>query len=241
MNGLAKIDTQAEPAGHAFAAQIERICMNPEIPLDRLEKMLDMKERLDARGAEQAFNAAFAAASAEFPAIPMNGKGHNSRPYALLKDIINQTRPVLSRHGLSLNWDVQTEGSVVRVTARLKHTGGYQETTQISLAPDTSGSKAGPQAIGSSQTYGQRYTAQAILGLSLGDDVDDDGNAAAKGRMISAEQFLELRKDMEEVGADEAAFCKHLKVEALDFLPAASFRAAKDALAAKRRKLNEGK
>lgn len=242
MNEVAKIAGRSAPETvHAFAAQIERICMNPDIPLDRLEKMLDMKERLDAKTAEQAFNAAFAAASAEFPAIPMNGKGHNQRPYALLKDIINLTRPVLSAHGLSLNWDVQTEGGVVRVTARLKHTGGHQETTQISLAPDTSGSKAAPQAVGSSQTYGQRYTAQAILGLSLGDDVDDDAETVKRGATISADQFIALRDEMEELGADEAAFCKHLKIEALDFLPVARLPDARAALATKRAKMNGGK
>ena len=43
-----------------MVAMIERIAMDPSIPIDRLEQMLAMKERMDAKAAEKAFAAAFA-------------------------------------------------------------------------------------------------------------------------------------------------------------------------------------
>lgn len=228
MTEVAKIERHAEVA-HAqeasFAAQIERICMNPEIPLDRLEKMLDMKERMDAREAEQAFNAALSAASAEMPTIPLKGKGHNGKPYALLKDIINFTRPVLAKHGLHLSWTIETADAVT-VTAKLRHIQGHAETTSIVLPRDNSGSKNNVQSVGSSQTYGQRYTGQAILGLSLGDDVDDDGKAAGSGDTISKEQFSTLRDLIEKANTTDESLLKLYGVDVLPELPAVNFNAA---------------
>lgn len=158
-------------------SMIERVALDPNVDISKLEKMLEMKERMDAHKAKEAFAAAFAAASANFPTIPLNGKGHNNKPYALLKDILSATRPVLSEFGLALNFSIDS-GEAIIVTAKLMHKEGHSETTSITLPRDASGSKNAVQAVGSSQTYGQRYTAQAILGLSLGDDMEDDGRGA---------------------------------------------------------------
>lgn len=81
---------------------------------------------------------------------------------------------------MALTFDTRVEGQNVIVTAILMHRSGHRQSTSIELPRDTSGSKNNVQAVGSSQTYGQRYAAQAILGLSLGDDTEDDG--AASGR-----------------------------------------------------------
>ena len=221
MNEVVKI--ASPPDG--MVAMIERLVMDPAISLDRLEQMLAMKERLDARASEQAFAAAFAAASAEFPSIPMNGKGDKSKPYALLKDIIGCTRPVLSRHGLALSFAVESHPDRVIVTAELMHVGGYRKSTSMELPKDTSGSKNAVQAVGSSQTYGQRYTAQALLGLSLGDDTDDDARAAT-GALIGSDEFFELRALIEQSGADEAKFLAFNKIGSLEEMRKASFPAA---------------
>jgi len=205
-----------------MVAMIERVAMNPDLPIDRLEQMLAMKERMDAQASEQAFNAAFASASAEIPSIPLNGKGHNGRPYATLKDIVAKTRPVLAAHGLSLSWDVSTEDGKVRIVATLSHTQGHTRRSEIVLPADTSGSKNPVQAIGSAQTYGARYTAQAILGLALGDDVDDDGAGTSTGT-ITADQFQSLRDLMERADADEARFLRVYGIEHLHDLPSAKY------------------
>jgi hypothetical protein len=239
MTDLARLEPRPIPAEtniSPMVAMIERIAMDPSIPIDRLEQMLAMKERLDAKAAEQAFAAAFALASSEFPNIPMNGKGDKQKPYALLKDIIGYTRPVLSQHGLALSFGVESHIDRVIVTAELMHIGGYRKTTAMELPKDTSGSKNAVQAVGSSQTYGQRYTAQALLGLSLGDDTDDDGKSATGGK-IDADQYFELRNLMDRAEADEAKFCAYLKVTNLEELPTKLFANAVSAL---RKKIKDG-
>jgi hypothetical protein len=167
--------------------------------------------------------------------IPLNGKGDKGKPYALLKDIISGTKPVLSRYGLALSFGVESAPDKVTVTAKLMHVGGHCETTSIELPKDQSGSKNAVQAVGSSQTYGQRYAAQAILGLSLGDDGDDDGKAAGTD-LINADQFFQLKNLIEEAAADEAKFCEFLKVANLEALPARMFPNAVSALRSKIKK-----
>lgn len=230
MTDFTKIETpQMVNTVSPMVAMIERLVLDPNVPMDKLERMLAMQERIVAEGSKAAFAAAFAAASAQFPSIPLNGKGDKNKPYALLKDIMGLTRPVLSRHGLALSFAVNSEGAAVRVTAELMHIDGHTKTTSIELPKDQSGSKNAVQAVGSSQTYGQRYTAQAILGLSLGDDTEDDGRAAGGGT-ISADEFFELRNLIDEAGADETKFCEYLKVKDLELLPKAMFGNAVSAL-----------
>lgn len=238
MTELAKIETpQMANTVSPMVAMIERLVLDPNVPMDKLERMLAMQERIVAEGAKAAFAAAFAAASAEFPSIPLNGKGDKSKPYALLKDIMGMTRPVLSRHGLALSFAVNSEGAAVRVTAELMHIDGHTKTTSIELPKDQSGSKNAVQAVGSSQTYGQRYTAQAILGLSLGDDTEDDGRATGGGR-IGADEFFDLNNLIEQAGADLVKFCAFLGVPDLETLPAARYP---QAVAALRKKIKERK
>ena len=231
MTELARIEptTQVDPVS-PMVSMIERIALDPNVPIEKLERMLAMQERIQAESAKAAFSAAFAAASAEFPMIPLNGKGDKNKPYALLKDIVNHTRPVLSRHGLALSFGVESTPDKVTVTAELMHVAGHSKTTSIELPRDTSGSKNAVQAVGSSQTYGQRYTAQAILGLSLGDDTDDDGAGAGGKTTITADEYFQLRNLLDEAKADEDKFCQFLKVQNLEELPSRMFANAVSAL-----------
>lgn len=235
MTQVKKIETtdiaapEAQLPADPMVSMIERICMDPEADMAKLERMLDMKERHEAQKAKAAFAEAFARASAEFPTIPLNGKGHNQKPYATLKDITRLTRPVLAAHGLALTFSIDV-GEQVVVTAELMHEAGHSKTTSIALPRETSGSKNAVQAVGSSQTYGQRYTAQAILGLSLGDDTEDDGAGANAGAAITEEQFRELQDLIEKAGIADDVVCKAEKINALHELPAARFDGVKNRL-----------
>lgn len=178
MTQVAKQNEALLPAD-PMVSMIERVALDPNSDIAKLEKMLEMKERHDASQAKAAFDAAFSRASAEFPDVPLNGMNdHTKKPYALLKDIIKCTRPVLARHGLALSFATEVDKEFVIVTAELSHEAGHTKRNSIPLPRDAGAGRNAVQAVGSSQTYGQRYTAQAILGLSLGDDVEDDGNSS---------------------------------------------------------------
>lgn len=181
MTAVTKTEPEHLLPADPMVSMIERVAMDPNSDLAKLERMLELKEKHDAQNAKAAFDAAFAKASAGFPEIPLNGENkHNKTRYALLKDIIKHTRPVLAEHGLALSFSTETNDKEVIVTAELSHENGHTKRNSLPLPRDAGAGRNAVQAIGSSQTYGQRYTAQAILGLSLGEDDEDDGRGSGK-------------------------------------------------------------
>lgn len=226
MTELAKHEQPVMPVD-PMVSMIERVALDPDSNLEKLERMLAMKKEHDAQNAEKAFNSSWARAAAELPEIPLNGcNTHTKQRYALLRDIMKYTRPTLSKYGLALSFGTETSGQDIIVTAFLSHEGGHTRTNSIQLPRDTGTGRNAVQTIGSSQTYGERYTAQAILGLSLGEDTDDDGNGAGATNAVSPEQFVKLRDLIEESGADEKKFLLAYRADSLEQFPSAKFDAA---------------
>jgi len=95
--------------------------------------------------------------------------------YAPLPDILNDVRPLLAKHGLSLLQAPSGDGDKIVITTLLMHESGeWIETCPLILKAD----KATAQGAGSAITYGRRYALSAVLGISSEDD--DDGNQATK-------------------------------------------------------------
>lgn len=156
----------------ALISVIERIALSPDADIAKLEKMLDMQERVLDRNAKQAFTSALAEMQVKLPRIEENGKGHNSVKYALLEDINDKIRPILHDHGFAITFRVNHQEKGIHVTTVLSHRDGHSEETTIVLPADTSGSKNAVQAIGSTISYGKRYGICALLNISTGDDTD---------------------------------------------------------------------
>ena len=102
---------------------------------------------------------------------------HFNSKYAPLSEILNEIRPLLSKHGLSVIQSPGGDGEKVSMTTLLMHTSGeWIETDPLILRAD----KPTAQGAGSGITYARRYTLSALLGISSEDD--DDGNTASKGK-----------------------------------------------------------
>lgn len=189
-------------------ALIEKVILTPDLPMERIQAALDIRERQMDKTAEQAFNAAFAASMAEMPDVPRTGVNkHLKRTYSTLDDLIRASRPALSRHGLSLNWETGIDGEKIRVKAIVRHALGHSISTEQSAARDKSGSMNQLQGGGSTETYLKRYTGFAILGLASGDEADDDGQGQAPAsKTVSAEQYVKLRDKLAESGFPEDQF-----------------------------------
>lgn len=151
--------------------------------IEVLTKLMDLKDRYDAKIAEAAFNVAFAAFKAEAVVLiraklitdgPLKGKKH-----AELSDAVNAATPALSKHGLSVSWRLsKDERDWMEVTCTVRHVGGHSESVSMGGAPDTGPGRNAIQARGSVKTYLERYTYTAILGLAA-QDADDDGAGGA--------------------------------------------------------------
>jgi hypothetical protein len=217
-----------EPAQRAIAtarsatpADLLRIAVEGGADLDRLEKLMGLQERWEAKEAKRAYDAAFAAFKAEAITIlkgrkvtdgPLKGKS-----YAELHDIVNAVTPALSKHGLSSSWKLTIdEKDWMQVTCYLRHVNGHEESVSMGGPPDAGGAKNAIQARASTKTYLERYTLKAITGLSEQDD-DDDGRGNQRADMAVRDGWITKAKeaktaaDLEQVWKDGVKAIKATK------------------------------
>lgn len=227
-NGKGIVEYQATPAS-AMVAVIERVAMDNSVDVEKLEKMLDMQERIMAKNAEMAFNQAMS--RLDFPAIKRTAKAHNSS-YARYEDMDRIIRPVYQAEGFSLSFNSRrNEDGTITYTGKLSHKDGHSQTAEIVLPADTSGSKAAIQAMGSSTSYARRYLAQMLLNI-VTEGEDDDGNAAAlkpidNSFAVEIDQRLNALPDTKEA---KPKFLAYMKVKNVTDIPTRDLQKALVAL-----------
>ena len=214
---------------------IERAALDPRADVEKLDRMMAMYERLRAKEAELAFNAAKGRimkklAGIKFvrnrPAIYEIEKGkpqkgtYEAFKYAPLEEIDKHLRPVLAEENMDLSYsDEPREGGGIRIRGRLKHLpSGHYEDSFMSAPLDTTGGKSEVQAAGSTNSFLRRYVVCNIFNIVVAGD-DDDG---ARGTIDEGQtktildlikkakvgpKFLKYMKarGIEEVGSLEAA------------------------------------
>lgn len=215
-------------------AVIARAASDPNTDPDKLERLLSLYERISARQAKAAYTAALAAVQQEIPPIPERGSIKNNSggvqsKYALWEDINDIIKPILARHGFALSFRTGTQDQKIVVTGILSHKEGHSEETSIYLPADTSGSKNAVQAVGSSTSYGKRYTAQALLNMTSRGE-DDDGVTANVGSRITEAQAIELRNLCQSTDTPIPKFCAFMKVTAIPDIAAKDYDRAVKAI-----------
>lgn len=231
-----EVSNVQSPAG-AMMALIERAATSSDVDVEKLEKLLDMKERWEKGEAKKSFDRAMTRFRAEVGSIKKTRKAHNST-YAGLHETIRDIKPLLTDCGLSYSWRTSQDSNAVSVTCVVSHVDGHSEQTTLTASPDTSGSKNSIQAIGSTVTYLERYTLYAILGLASTDQ-DDDG-AGASPNLITDHQLADMIGLMDELGnkLDRPKFNKWLEskgVTEIKNMPASMYGEAIRLLEAKRK------
>lgn len=199
--------------------------------IDKLAKLMDLKERWDAAEAKRAYIAAMTAFKENPPEIVKDKEvKYLSTQYnhASLWNVVKMITQSLSKHGLTAGWKTNQTEHGVEITCIITHIQGHSEQTTMTAPPDTSGKKNPIQAIASTITYLERYTLLALTGLAA-QEQDDDGKAAGT-EYISNEQYATLIEWLQQSNADEKKFLAFLDVEKLEDLPAEKFNTALIAL-----------
>ncbi|AHJ87871.1 Erf-like ssDNA annealing protein [Vibrio phage PVA1] len=162
---------QSNQVSQVNPMQLMQVAVESNADLDKLEKLMALQERWEAGAAKKSYYAAMADFQRKCPDIKKLKQGHNYK-YAPLGDIMSQIRDLLADCGLSIRFE-QDHSSGISVTCVVTHKDGHSEKTTMTGGPDTSGSKNGIQAIGSTVTYLQRYTVIGALGITTADeDID---------------------------------------------------------------------
>jgi hypothetical protein len=234
---VTKFHDQAQdvvPIRDPMVSMIERFATDPTADIDKLERMLAAKERMDKQAAVTAFNEALAAAQAKMPNVVAKHNNDQTRSkYAKLADIYNVCKPVAAEYGFSFNVVPIAGGRDGFMNMQWTLRRGAHSESEVSEVPfDDKGmkgtaNKTGTHAYGSTTQYARRYLFCAVFDIAIGDD--DDGNASgnAKAPMtVSAEQYVALRDKAAEAEVDEAKICLAAGVPDLHQFPASQFDAA---------------
>ncbi len=236
---IVQVNPQNDKA--AIISVIERAALDPNVDIDKMERLLAMQERILDRQAEADFNAAMAAAQAEMLPVVRDAKNDQTNSkYARLEAIAKAIKPITSRHGFapSFGTDDCPREDHYRITCDLTHAGGHSRRYHADIPLDLAGikgnqNKTRTHAFGSTMSYGRRYLTLLMFDIAT---EDDDGNTAGAGATVSAEQYIRLRDLIQEVDANESAFLKYYRATSLETFPAGKFDAAMKQLEAKRQK-----
>lgn len=169
---------RVEPVG--LVQMIERMASDSTVDVDKFERFLAMHERLKAQDAKAQYFSAFADLQGDIPEIKETGKidagNAGKRKYATNEDIQKVCRPILQRHGFALTFRTEFPAGAVKITGILAHRGGHSEQTEFVSAIDTGAGRNAIQSLGSTVSYGIRYTTRALLNITSG-EADDDGQS----------------------------------------------------------------
>lgn len=235
-----------------WLTMIERAARDPAIQVEKMERLFDLSERAQKTRAKACFAADLALLQPKLPSIARSGAivvparkdGDADRrtPYARLEDIMDEIRAPLAEHGFAITFRVAaTPDNRINVTGVLMHRDGHTEETTFPLPHDSSGAKNNVQAIGSSITYGRRYTLLSLLNITshAPQDADDDGKAAGVGDTIDADQIAYLEQLIQDTQSVRAAFLKACKVQRMEDLTLDHYKAALERFAMKKKVMNK--
>lgn len=228
------------PTHSGEVTSLVHMAVERNVPVETLERLMDLAERIHKRDARQAYFDALATFQDECPEIlkdklvtvtTRNGGSYGYK-FAPLDRIARVIREPLRKNGLSYSWDVpNANDKVLTISCVLRHVDGHEERSSFPVPIDTAAAMSGAQKNGAALTYGKRQSLLAVLGLTTADeDVDGAKLDMPSAELISAEQLANISDLIEAKNKNLGKFLKWLGVPTLAEIPASEYRRAVDAL-----------
>lgn len=219
-------------------AMIGRLAADPNADIDKMERLMAMKERVEAESARREFNAAMTACQQAMPAIVKNKTNNQtSSRYADLEVINAAITPIYTSHGFSLSFDNEeprAEGWV-RVRCTVRHSAGHVEHFHYDSPIDDKGiggkpNKTETHGLASATSYARRYITVLIFNLTIKGEDNDGNGGQRKAQTINEQQQSVIVELINKGKADKAAFLHYYDIESIDQLPVCKFQEAKKGL-----------
>ena len=179
---------------------ISRSASDPSVDVGKLDRLLSMYERINAKNAEVAFSAAMSAAQSELRQVATDASNPQTRSrYATYAAIDAALRPVYSRHGFAISFNTgDAPDGYVRVLCDVSHSAGHCKQYRIDIPSDGKGAKGGSvmtgtHAVGAGTSYGMRYLLKMIFNVAVG-EYDLDGNDPVQRPEVPAELLQAARE-----------------------------------------------
>lgn len=146
------------------------------VPVETLEKLLAMRDKIKAEQAKEAYTAALAAFQGECPTIvktkPVrNREGAVIYTYAPIESIVNQVKELLAKHGLSYTIQTTTGEKTVTSVCIVRHAMGHSEASDMTVPIGSgTGVMSAAQTVAAALTFAKRYAFLNALGIMTGDE-----------------------------------------------------------------------
>lgn len=193
--------------------------------IENMKELLAFQKDWEANEAKKAYYKAMSQFKSELPQINRNrtvkyqaGSSSVQYAYATLFNAIDKVTPIMSKFGLSVAWFHAQTDKDLKVTCRITHELGYSEETSLTGQHDNTGSKNAIQALGSTNSYLERYTFFGLIGAAA-KDADDDGKASSPVEYITDKELSQLVDCLTALKKTEKSFCALMKIPTLDKMP----------------------
>jgi hypothetical protein len=233
---LTPSQSRALTAGGASAGSVKDMitfAMEKNVPVESLEKLFGLYERMTAREAAQEFNEALAKFRLECPPIKkaktanvaMRSGGSYSFTYADLPEIQTTVDPPLANNGFSYSWDSEADAKgMMKVTCTLRHVNGHSTSSSMALPTENASAMSPQQKYGAAMRFAQRRTLEIVLGLKIEDEHPD--TPRSDPTPIDDDQALYLADLVKESGTNLQKLLKHFEITSLEQLPAVNYNEA---------------
>jgi hypothetical protein len=194
------------------------------VDTDKLEKLMQLQERWEAKQADKALASALASFQSTAPST-FKGRKSDRGQFASLDDIMLAIRESLASNGLSVSFDTQTpEPGKLTAVCHVMHKDGGAFNRSVTVPVDSAMRANDTQKMGSAISYAKRYALTAALNLIVSDH-DDNGGAAGTPN-ITAAQIAEIEGLLAQIPATDTKdkMLQWLQVETLADIPADAFR-----------------
>lgn len=221
--------------GEALMRVIAQAASNPSCDIDKMERLFQMRERMQARDAESAFNSAMAACQAELIPVARNLKNKQTGSnYADLAAIAKEAMPVIHKHGFGITFSEfqSAKPDHLGIAGTVRHAAGHSERHEFNIPAAGAGLRGNANmtpthAYASTTTYGRRYAQCCIFNIAT---EDDDGNGGPQRQRpterITEQQAKDLETSAKRANIDHQIIREHFKVEAFADLTPDQFKVA---------------
>lgn len=210
MESVELTTTTNEPVHDPMLSMIERIALNPDCDMQKMQALLDMRNQEIARRSSESFARDYVEMKAELPLVIKDKDNSQTKSkYAALESVNMQIDPILKKHGFATRTPVKSQTDThITVEAILLHKDGHSEKMELTLPIDNKGmagtvNKTIVHGISSSITYAKRVAICALLNISTGDDNDGNKyNQDALATDVQRTAIAELYKKLTEAQQD---------------------------------------
>jgi len=200
-------------------------------------QLIELKERVDKREAEKAFNAAFVALQQAIPVIvaqtviPKRGK------YERFEDVMKVVGPLLQKNGFAVSFTNDNGDGKITETCHLMHVGGHSRANTFTVRVSRNADHE-TQADCKAATTAKRNALLNALNIVIRQDClqeEDDAHNEGGDETIDQKTALDLKDWVRSVNGDEAEFLKFAGAESFETIKAFNLPRLKAALTQKQR------